>query len=394
MERAMDLIGIRQAGVDVDVPCYEYNRSGILANTKVGCTDDGAEPTSIMWSLPFGQSFNISVPLDFDLDAGSFPLEISFSGADGSVPLLRVGWCFNLAFGFDEVSGFFLYTFPGKNAEISVEGLLEVLDRRIDATLFFLKAVLDNIDLEIGAGLFVDIDKASALRISSENETDRDYGRLTRTNLRQIVKKSELFLITATAGATLKIPDITFEVNGDLLGSSDVVQEILNWIPRLEAQVYAQGRKEFTAAKSTKRRLDVLESNRRRLGQSSAMADHPSVGLLRSLSISGDESLLSKNFDFDLCPVNTTSGEIFCARVVNLTLDMSKIRDLVAPILEEFTNTKDDGYLDKLVSPLLVLDEALPGVSDVLGKDTTVLDIAEASNDWRNCFGFGEAILL
>jgi hypothetical protein len=93
-----------------------------------------------------------------------------------------------------------------------------------------------------------------------------------------------------------------------------------------------------------------------------------------------------------LCPVNTTANEIFCARVVNLTLNMEKIRDLVAPILEEFTNTNDDGYLDKLVSPLLVLDEALPGVSDVLAKDVTVLDIAEASNDWRNCFDFGEAI--
>ena len=85
MELGMDKLTIRQEGEIVDVICYVYNFTGSETQESVSCTDDDIDVTSIMWDLPFGQSFSIEIGLDFDLDSGGFPLEISFGG-DVSTP--------------------------------------------------------------------------------------------------------------------------------------------------------------------------------------------------------------------------------------------------------------------------------------------------------------------
>lgn len=70
----MDAISIRQKDEEgleraVDVLCYVFNLTGTLTQEEVGCTDDSVDITSLMWDLPFGQSFLIEIELDFDLGA-------------------------------------------------------------------------------------------------------------------------------------------------------------------------------------------------------------------------------------------------------------------------------------------------------------------------------------
>lgn len=112
----------------------------------------------------------IEVPLDFSIDS-DFPVKISLGGEedDNAVPTLTVEWGFKLGFGFDEEEGFFLQTFPDDDSEFCVQALLDIRNQSVDASLFFLDANLSDIDLLVGAGIFVNLKKESALRLS-ENE--------------------------------------------------------------------------------------------------------------------------------------------------------------------------------------------------------------------------------
>jgi hypothetical protein len=60
---------------------------------------------------------------------------------------------------------------------------------------------------------------------------------------------------------------------------------------------------------------------------------------------------------------------------------MDKLSDLITPIIKGFVSVDrgdEDGYLDKVVDPvLLLLAEEIPGVSKILGKPYSVLDVAE-----------------
>lgn len=113
MEMAMDRLFILQKHKHVTTQCYYFDSDPLKSDTEqevVDCIADDPKPTSLMWSLPFGMTFVIEIPMDFDLDAGSFPLEIEFDGDKNEAPALTIGWSFDLGFGFDEVDGFFLYT--------------------------------------------------------------------------------------------------------------------------------------------------------------------------------------------------------------------------------------------------------------------------------------------
>ena len=259
-----------------------------------------------------------------------------------------------------------------------MSALLSVLDRTIDATLIFLKCVITDIDLEVGAGVFIGIDKASALRIDAENATDPQRGRLSRTDFKKIVQLSDLFTIRATAAATVSLPDVSFEVNGDLFGD---LSSITDWLPRLEAEVYVQARKEVsteddTATTSTTRR--ELRSAIPYLEKHPDIEEHPALDLFRSLDAAEEGGLLSSDFNFTQC--NLATGETFCAKLINLSLNMEKIADLIKPVLNDITNAVKDGFLDDIVGPLIPLNEPLPGVSDILGRDISVLDVAQVSS--------------
>jgi hypothetical protein len=148
----------------------------------------------------------------------------------------------------------------------------------------------------------------------------------------------------------------------------------------LTANMYSQARKEVGLLNG-RRRLHSMDSSKSPSHLSLAVhADHRAYPFLRSLGTC-DDDILCQDFKFPLCEVNTTAGEVFCAKIYDLTLDMQAIVDALAPTLKKIVSVNDDdpaGYLDKVVDPaLLVLDERLPGISDILKKKITVLDIAE-----------------
>jgi hypothetical protein len=117
-----------------------------------------------------------------------FPFEVE---AD-FIAKLQIGWSFNLAFGFDEVAGFFINTFPGQASEFKVEALLQIQALNLDARLLFLNAEIDEISIDFGAGLYIDLDKQSGLGLEGEEAPGRQYGRLTKTDLSKITNKKNI----------------------------------------------------------------------------------------------------------------------------------------------------------------------------------------------------------
>lgn len=102
---------------------------------------------------------------------------------------------------------------------------------------------------------------------------------------------------------------------------------------------------------------------------------HPAAPLLRSLRIVENTDLLQEGFSFPKCPVNVEVEDI-CARVLNVQFSFEKIAEAVDPIVGKFVNG-ENGYLDVIVKPFEKIREPLPGISQVAGRDITVIDIAE-----------------
>jgi len=372
MEMAIDEIGILNPGKKVTTTCYHFDKTTKTQVPHSSCIVKEPEIQSLMWTIPFGQKFTVKVPLDFDLDAGSFPLEMEFTGNGNAVPQLEIGWYFNLAFGFDEIAGFFLYTYPGGQQEFSVYAIMSVLDRKLTATLIMLKGTFDDFDLVFGASVYVNLDKAKALR-RADSPGDAQYGRITRGNLREMAKLSDMFSIGVLTGATISIGKVTFELNTDMFPGA--LKRVKPWIPTVEAVIHAQARKNIGILN---RRLESSEvgTQNHHLERFLEGSSHRAIPLLRSLT--GESPLLDVGFQFPQCPVEMNKGQTFCAKVKSITLVMEKIIDLVRPILFEFVNSDKDGYLDKVMDPfVLFLNKRLPGISDILDKDVTPLDIAE-----------------
>lgn len=83
--------------------------------------------------------------MDFELDIDALPLQLN---VESNPPVLNLEWQFTLAFGFDENEGFFLYTFPNQDAEMSVIADFELLNLNVDAKLLhFLNLQLRNTDI-------------------------------------------------------------------------------------------------------------------------------------------------------------------------------------------------------------------------------------------------------
>jgi hypothetical protein len=299
------------------------------------------------------------------------------------VPTLCIGWGFNLAFGYDETEGFFLYTFPdpGERSEFVIEALLSVPKANISASLFFLDIDLTSTDINVGAQLFVDIDKSSALR--KPDVAGPNYGRVTQGDFSKITQISDLFVIGAIAGATILVEKAEVSVDVPVLG---VVNQ---YIPKLNFGVAAHFRKviDIKPSESVSRRLRhgpyrslLHDGNRRLVGRLHEGSDHPAWPLLRSLrglETGTDGSVAGEEFIFGPCPadgINITA----CAVVTDITLDVEEIALLVSPIVDEFVNEAKTGVLDLIVNPLEPMRAPIPGVKEITGKKVSVLDVAEA----------------
>ena len=363
----------------VSVACFNYNKPTMTQTKLTACNSTDPKPTSLMWTVPFGQEYKIELDLDFDVDGGSFPLAMSLQG--NSTPTLTLAWEFSLGFGFDEKEGFFISTSNLDGSELKVMAWFTLENKTVDATLFFLKAHLSDLDIHVAAGIFVDIVKPAKL--------DKDgpmKGRMTRIDLRKLTRPSELFEITATAGATIQTPIKTW------IDMGKSFETVAKYVPTLEGEIAVQLRKEtkktFTKTNSKSRNL-LSDPDRRRLGSIGSDTTHPAIGVLRWLSdnstersdnetaFSAKELLNGSKYgpNWEPCPVASTAT--ICASMHNLTMDIQSIKEAILPITEKFVNAETkDGYLDKIIEPFLFLDEPLPGLSELTGDDTSVLDIA------------------
>jgi hypothetical protein len=187
------------------------------------------------------------------------------------------------------------------------------------------------------------------------------------------------FLSTPEAAAEVKVDDFSAELDLPIPGFNDVKP----WMPKLNVGGDASGLTTALEAiikkeKSTRRpgtqksrSLSLMHPlDRRRLEASIPPTAHRG---LRMLCASEVEKLHIN------CPVNITAGEFACVRISNIRLDITKIQALVEPILRKLVNPPaDDAAFDEVAKPLLELDKGLPGISDLAGKKTTFLDIAEA----------------
>ena len=110
------------------------------------------------------------------------------------------------------------------------------------ARLFFLDAEVTEtaedeaggLDFDVGVTINVDFDKESALRIkpgTTVDTTDYNYGRITRRDLKRMVKKSDLFSISAAAGATLDLNKFSLGLSGG---------DLSEWIPKFEFRLATQ----------------------------------------------------------------------------------------------------------------------------------------------------------
>ena len=84
----------------VDVSYFNKNGDDM---DYTGSDEDKKNVTSIRWIVPFGQEFVFELPdLSFELEGDALPLQLSMEEV---TPELKITWCFNLAFGFDEDDG-------------------------------------------------------------------------------------------------------------------------------------------------------------------------------------------------------------------------------------------------------------------------------------------------
>ena len=248
--------------------------------------------------------------------------------------------------------------------EFGVTARLDVDNVDISAKLlYFLGVNLTNVDLAVGAGIFIDITSTS--------------DRLTMQDFKRITPKSSLFQTTAEAAAILKADiDLEMLVPGLLPEEvKKVFEDVRPWIPTLHGKIDAHVRKGVST--SRRRRLGLEKTGRRLLREAWSHEDPSLSGSLRLVrSLAGTENIPT---DTD-CDVNVTNDEFACVKVNELELDMAKIIDFVKPILKKLVKvdeSDDDGYFDKVGEPLLELDEPLPGISDIANKKLSALDVAE-----------------
>ena len=268
---------------------------------------------------------------------------------------------------------------------------IENIDTKL---LYFLNLGLTDLDIAFGAGIFVNVDKAHGMR-TEDNPNSVRYGRLTLDDVRNRVPvKKELFVICAAgmlihhqaffAKGTLSHLKYTFITSSaaaavtvdDFVAELDVpipsLSSVQAWLPKLNVGGDIDGETRALQAiikteKSTRRvfrtstqtRYLLQPVDRRRLEASISSTAHRG---LRMLCVDEVDTL-----DIE-CPVNITAGEFACVRISNVRLDITKIQELVEPILKKLVDpVHNNGTFDEIAIPLEELDKRLPGISDLAG---------------------------
>jgi hypothetical protein len=370
IQNILEEVSLLYPGSEVETRCFTYDATK-MNHTTLKCDSSEGDPTSLQWTIPLGQKFEIEVPLDFEVSSAAFPLALKLAGDD--VPTLTIAWQFTIGVGYDETEGFFLATFDGEDdlpegrrSDFEVTALIDIQNQELNATLFVLNAYIQDLNISVGAGVFIDV-------VKPNDVPGPTFGRITRGSLRKLNQISDLFKISAVAGATIQSSMETSVVLPETLAA------IEPYIPKLQGDIAVQVRKEIQA--SPNRRKLLSDADRRRLGTIHRDSDHPASRILRWLAGENEEVDCEKLEYYDggygrcwtPCPLE--GDGVLCAVMTDIQLDIQSINDAILPIVKEFANGKD-GYLDKVVQPFQPLSESLPGYSDLTDDELSVLDIA------------------
>jgi hypothetical protein len=188
------------------------------------------------------------------------------------------------------------------------------------------------------------------------------YGRISRDDFKKIINKKDLFQICAAAAGGL-----TADSAG--VGISGVGDEAKKYIPKLViGHIDAIVKKEVSIGATSKRKgRRMKESDRRRLESSIEPYSHRALRMLSGCA----EDILPDGFG----PSCTVQQNGFaCAKLSNIQIDGGGLRGLVGGVLGKLVvpdykaKQINPGLFDEIAQPLLILDERLPGISDLSGK--------------------------
>ncbi len=223
------------------------------------------------------------------------------------------------------------------------------------------------VDIGFGAGVFIDIDKKLALRLKSpEDSRLATYGRISRDDFKKIINKKDLFLICAAVAGGLTAKSASAFIS---LPPGEIANVADKFIPKLViGGIDAIVKKEIKIGSTTARTgREMKDVDRLRLESSIAPDSHRA---LRMLTGCGDD-VLPDGFD-PSCEVDASG--FACAKLTQISIDAGGLKDLVEKTLGKLVvpNYKerrlDPGFFDEIAQPLLVLDDRLPGISDLAGK--------------------------
>lgn len=364
LDGALKDAGVVREGVAVTADCF-----GDDAEADAG--DCGGDTVAILWTIPLGQDINVDFPLDFSLseslETDVFALEIEIPQ-----PELVISWDLALSIGFHKDAGFFLNT--ALENELCISATLQVGPTEVSSRLLFLNAMITDLNVVFGAQVTVDAVQGES---SGQNVAGFQDGWMKLSEVASSV--SDLFAIAAEAHTIVKAKPsptddgdnpfgVTFDVQG--LGTAG------NFIPKLVTNFIVQAR---ATTETRRRKLSREGEGRRLIGRSlkskAIFKEHANrttrkhaARILHALADRDLECTTALDLDPE-CPLD---GGSFCMRLLDLSLDASSLAALVNPVIKEIREVTDP-----IGEPLLDLIEPIPGVSDIAGRDVTVLDIAE-----------------
>jgi len=192
------------------------------------------------------------------------------------------------------------------------------------------------------------------------------YGRVSREDFKKIINKKDLFLICAAIAGGLTADSANVGIS---LPPGEVGDVAEKFIPKLViGGIDAIVKKEITVGPTSVRRgRDLKDADLTRLESSIGPDSHRSLRMLASC----DDDVLPGGFD-PSCPVNQNG--FACAKLSQISIDAGGLQQLVEKTLGKLVvpyykqKGLNPGYFDEIAQPLLKLDEALPGISDLLKK--------------------------
>ncbi len=211
----------------------------------------------------------------------------------------------------------------------------------------------------------IDVDKEIAMRLNEpEDSSVVTYGRISRDDFKKITNKKDLFQICAAVAGGLTAESAIISIS--LAEEGSVADK---FIPKLViGGIDAIVKKEITINSTSKRRgRKMKDADRRKLESSIPLDSHRALRMLSSCA----EDVFPEGFD-PSC--NLSEDGFACAKLTEIAIDADGIEELVDNTLGKLVvpNYKENGlapgYFDEIAQPLLVLDDRLPGISDLAGK--------------------------